>query len=76
MERKWNQEKSLREVAETRLKALKKKLRAIENSNNPNDISMDAAAATATSIVKDDESVGTNQTSSGNFEKLHLEQSP
>jgi hypothetical protein len=32
MERKFNQEKSLREVAETRVKALKKKVRAYENA--------------------------------------------
>jgi nitrous oxide reductase len=30
MERKWNQEKALREVAETRVKVLKKKLKAME----------------------------------------------
>ena len=32
MERKFNQEKALREVAETRVKALKKKIRAYENT--------------------------------------------
>jgi hypothetical protein len=73
MERKWNQEKSLREVAETRVKALKKKLRALENSSQ-NDTSMDAAAGSAIS-GKDDESVGTHLTGTGNLEKGHSEQS-
>lgn len=36
MERKFNQEKALREVAETRVKALKKKIRAYENTTNTN----------------------------------------
>ena len=74
MERKWNQEKGLREVAETRVKALKKKLRALETpSGNPNDTSMDAAIAVSS---KDDESVGTHLTGSGNLEKGPAEQSP
>jgi hypothetical protein len=34
MERKFHQEKALREVAETRVKALKKKVRAYENNTN------------------------------------------
>ena len=36
MERKFNQEKALREVAETRVKALKKKIRMYENNPNNN----------------------------------------
>jgi hypothetical protein len=50
MERKWNQEKALREVAETRVKALRKKLKAIENQSGDPDL-------------REDESIGTHQTS-------------
>jgi hypothetical protein len=75
MERKWNQEKALREVAETRLKALKKKIRALEsnvtttgnNATNPNDTSIDngIVTITASGTTRDDESVGTYQTLNG-----------
>jgi hypothetical protein len=50
MERKWNQEKALREVAETRVKVLKKKLKAMEIQSGDAD-------------TREDESVGTHQTS-------------
>jgi hypothetical protein len=71
MERKWNQEKALRDVAETRVKALKKKVRAYESmtqanmagAGNPNDISIDGVTVTTTgAMTRDDESVGTYQT--------------
>ena len=62
MERKFHQEKALREVAETRVKALKKKIRAYESNSttmtngsnssvtqhNPNDTSIDAGYGTNT----------------------------
>ena len=60
MERKLNQEKALREVAETRVKALKKKIRVYEGASgtnhhtttgsstaNANDTSMDAGYGAA-----------------------------
>ena len=58
MERKLNQEKALREVAETRVKALKKKIRVYEGASvtnhhntsstaNVNDTSMDAGYGAA-----------------------------
>lgn len=50
MERKWNQEKALREVAETRFKVLKKRLKAIESLNSESD------------AAKEDESVCTHHT--------------
>lgn len=51
MERKWNQEKALREVAETRVRALKKKLKAMESQYADAD------------MIKEDDSVATHQTS-------------
>lgn len=51
MERKWNQEKALREAAETRVKALKKKIRAMENQN----------CGESSDAIKEDESVGTTR---------------
>jgi hypothetical protein len=80
MERKWNQEKALREVAETRVKALKKKIRALESNNatNPNDTSMEngyfASSNTGIPTSRDDESVGTNQTGNGVYSEKQQQQ--
>lgn len=52
MERRWNQEKSLRETAEIKLKALKKQFRALKDDIQ--NVDFDTA--------KEDESVGTHQT--------------
>ena len=50
MEKKWNYEKALRETSDSKVKALKKRLREPKDGNNEAD------------AVKEDESVGTQHT--------------
>ena len=59
MERKWKQEKALREAAEHKAKALKKKLNALKDENK---------TAPAAEVHKEDASAGTNISRTNSFD--------
>jgi hypothetical protein len=61
MERKWNQEKALREVAETRLKALKKKIRAMKDDNQIGELD----------TAREDEYVGSTHQTGGTHSRAN-----